>query len=142
MARDLIHHEVRDALIADGWVITHDPFELFYGDDELAPDLGAERLLGAENGIEQIIVEIKSLRARSFIQAVGQAIGQYILYRTVLNEIESPRRLWLAISEEAASQISDHPAAELLMTKELINLVVIAIDARKVVAWQPAHSST
>lgn len=114
---DPLHDEVRDALIADGWTITHNPFELFYGDDEIAPDPGAERLLAAENGIQQIIVEVKSLRARSFIHTVGHAIG-----RTSCTTRESPHRLWLAIADEAASQIDDHPAVKLPVTTEAINV--------------------
>ncbi len=41
--RDLYHETVRNALIKEGWTITHDP--LILGDLELRvyPDLGAEK---------------------------------------------------------------------------------------------------
>ncbi len=32
MAKDLFHQVVKDALIKDGWNITHDPFPVDYGD--------------------------------------------------------------------------------------------------------------
>lgn len=42
-ARDLYHDAVVNALIADGWEITHDPLSLSYGGKDLYVDLGAER---------------------------------------------------------------------------------------------------
>lgn len=43
MARDIYHDNVRQALIKDGWIITHDPFQVQYGDADLSIDLGAEK---------------------------------------------------------------------------------------------------
>ena len=34
-ARDLFHDAVRNALIKDGWTITHDPFRLSWGGRDL-----------------------------------------------------------------------------------------------------------
>ncbi len=43
MARlDKIHDKVKAALIKDGWMITHDPFTIEYGDLTLFADLGKE----------------------------------------------------------------------------------------------------
>jgi hypothetical protein len=61
MDRDLFHQVVKEALIKDGWNITHDPFPIDYGDVQMQIDLGAERLLGAAKDTQTIAVEIKSL---------------------------------------------------------------------------------
>ena len=45
--RDKHHDKVKQALIREGWTITHDPY-FFQTDPKLATDLGAERLLAAE----------------------------------------------------------------------------------------------
>lgn len=66
MAKDLYHQQVKEALIKDGWVITHDPYYLDI--DNRSPmeiDLGAEKLICAERGTEQILVEVKSFLNRS-----------------------------------------------------------------------------
>jgi len=75
MAKDLYHDNVKEALIKDGWNITHDPLNLEYEDEQIAIDLGAEKLIGAEKGGEKIAVEIKSFLAPSFIYQFHNAIG-------------------------------------------------------------------
>ena len=48
-ARDKLH-DVKNALIKDGWTITHDPYHLKYGEHDLFVDIGAERMIAAEKG--------------------------------------------------------------------------------------------
>ncbi|MFI5239821.1 MAG: element excision factor XisH family protein, partial [Gemmatimonadales bacterium] len=55
-ARDAYHDLVRNALIKDGWVITHDPLRLRWGRFGLYVDLGAERAIGPEQRVRQIAV--------------------------------------------------------------------------------------
>ena len=62
MARDMFHEAARNALIKDGWTITHDPFRFEDKENKIAyeADLGAEKLLAAEKGTDKIVVEVKS----------------------------------------------------------------------------------
>lgn len=65
-AKDLYHEAVKNALIKDGWTITHDPLRLrLRRGKSLFVDLGAERLLAAERGAEKIAVEVKSFARAS-----------------------------------------------------------------------------
>jgi hypothetical protein len=34
-AKDRIHHAVKNALIKDGWTITHDPYRLEVGEEKV-----------------------------------------------------------------------------------------------------------
>lgn len=43
-ARDTYHDAVRNALVKDGWTITHDPFVLKWGERDFFVDLAAERV--------------------------------------------------------------------------------------------------
>lgn len=65
MAKDLLHDNVREALVKDGWEITHDPFRIAVEEIGYEIDLGAERLIAATNGKDKILVEIKSFRGQS-----------------------------------------------------------------------------
>ncbi len=38
-ARDIYHNAVRNALIKDGWTITHDPLRLVWGGKDMFVDL-------------------------------------------------------------------------------------------------------
>ena len=67
-AKDIIHDNVKHALIKDGWVITHDPYTIEFEQEFLYADLAAERVLAAEKGNKKIVVEIKSF--------VGQSTNQ------------------------------------------------------------------
>lgn len=83
-ARDIYHHTVKQALISDGWAITHDPLRLQWGAKDMYVDLGAEELVAAERSGRKIAVEIKSFLGPSEIEDLRNALGQFILYRTIL----------------------------------------------------------
>ncbi|WP_318528427.1 element excision factor XisH family protein [Plectonema radiosum] len=83
-SRDIYHNTVKNALLKDGWTITHDPLRLEWGKKDLYVDLGAEQLIGAENAERKIAVEIKSFVGRSDIDDLEKALGQYILYYDIL----------------------------------------------------------
>ncbi len=68
-AKDIYHETVKNAMVKDGWKITHDPFRIRLARGKnLFVDLGAERLIAAEKGLEKIAVEIKSFRQASDIK--------------------------------------------------------------------------
>jgi len=46
-AKDIYHDTVKNALIKNGWKITHDPLVLKWGPKDLFIDMGAERLSAA-----------------------------------------------------------------------------------------------
>lgn len=96
-ARDIYHETVKSALQKAGWIITHDPFPLQIGKKRLSADLGAEHLISAEKGIKKIVVEIKSFVGQSDVKDLEQALGQYVLYQQILNEMGIERSLYLAV---------------------------------------------
>ena len=99
-ARDLYHDTVVRALTADGWAITHDPLTLSFGGRDLHVDLGATHVtIGAMRHGEQIAVEIKSFVHPSPVRDLEDAVGQYIIYRDVLSQIEPKRSLYLAVPQ-------------------------------------------
>src|SRR5437016_626979 len=96
-AKDIYHDSVKNALIKDGWTITHDPYVLIFGQKNVFVDLGAQRVLAAERGEEKIAVEIKSFQGASDIHDLELALGQYVFYRSLVGRFEAQRRLFLAV---------------------------------------------
>ena len=91
-ARNIHYDAVIQALRADGWTITHDPLMIPFGDRRLFIDLGAERVtLGAERNGERIAVEIASFVADSPVRDLQEAVGQFVVYRALLSQIEPER---------------------------------------------------
>ena len=130
MARDKYHQHVRNALIKDGWTITHDPYRFRYlssKDQEI--DLGAERnILGAEKGAEKIAVEVKSFLDDSVLQDLYKAFGQYLIYSNGLEEVEPDRKLYLAMPEEVLFKDFDQAILVKLLKKYQIHVFVFSIS--------------
>lgn len=97
MAKDIFHSNVRDALQKDGWVITAEQMRLDLGETYLEIDLMAENLVAAERAGEKIAVEVKSFLVKSVIYTFHEAMGQYLDYRSALEEVEPERVVFLAI---------------------------------------------
>src|SRR5207302_9445844 len=122
-AKDTYHDALCNALVKDGWKITDDPFRLVWGERDFYVDLGAERLLAAEKAGKRIAVEVKSFLSASQMHDLELALGQFLLYRSILEEQELDRVLFLAIPDEPA-EILDEPVGQLLVAKHLIQAVV------------------
>ena len=116
-AKDLYHTQVRNALIKDGWTITDDPLSLRYGNRNFSVDLGAERLLAAEKGTQKIAVEIKTFSRYSQVEALENAIGQYIVYRDLLDVLDAERILFLAVPSYTEAEIFSEAIGQLIVEK-------------------------
>lgn len=99
-------------------------------------DLGAERnLLAAENGAEKIAVEIKSFVGISKMNDLENAIGQYIVYRTYLHEIEPERILYLAIDNETYTELFYDVSGQILLDVNRIRLIVVDQEQQEITQW-------
>ena len=103
MARDLFHNNVREALLKEGWNITHDPLRVpIDGGSSMEVDLAAEIVFGAEKGGEKIAVEVKSFLGKSFMNNFHVAMGQYLDYRSALEDFDPERVVHLALPHFAS----------------------------------------
>ncbi|MEP6516485.1 element excision factor XisH family protein [Microcoleus vaginatus] len=136
-AKDIYHDTVKRALQKDGWIITHDPFPLQIGRKRLSADLGAERLINAEKGTQKIVVEVKSFVGRSDVKDLEQALGQYVLYRQVLNEMRSDRSLYLAISQPTFNSVFTIELGQVLLKNQIVKLMVFDDKSEAIVQWIP-----
>lgn len=134
-AKDIFHDMVVNALIHDGWVITHDPYTISLGQKKVFIDLGAERIVAAEKGSQKIAVEIKSFRNMSEIHDLEQALGQYALYNSLLARLEPERKLFLAVSHSVYENIFTEPIARPAL--EDLHVQVVTFDPQKelIVRW-------
>jgi XisH protein len=136
-AKDIYHNTVKFALQKDGWTITHDPFPLQIGKKRLSADLGAERLISAEKETQRIVVEVKSFVGQSDVKDLEQALGQYVLYRQILNEMGSERNLYLAVSQLAFNSVFTIELGQVLLKNQIIKLIVFDDKSEAIVQWIP-----
>ena len=135
-ARDLIHNAVRNALVKDGWHITHDPLYVRYKGERVYVNLGARRLLAAQRGEEKIAVEIKSFIGRSLIDDVENALGQYLLYRNLLLKAEPDRIVFLAMTVTAHSRLTRREALSEILSDYDVKLIVVDELSEEVTLWK------
>ena len=135
MAKDLFHDVVKEALLAEGWQITHDPFPIDYGDVQMQIDLGAERLLAAERDAEKIAVEVKSFINPSAISEFHTAVGQYLNYRRALRVQEPARILYLAIPSQTYEEFFRLRFIQEGVIEYQLYLVIYDVENRRIVQW-------
>ncbi len=98
MARDLFHNIVREALEKEGWIITHDPYPLHSRKEGgLSTDIGAEKIILAENHLKKIAIEVKSFVHISILHEFLTALGQYHSYSKIIRKNDPERCLYLAM---------------------------------------------
>lgn len=136
MAKDIFHNTVRQALEADGWLITHDPYRLSVLGREVQIDLGAEKvLMAAEKGMDRIVVEIKSFLNPSFTYDFHLALGQYLNYLLLLEEHEPDRLLFLAVSKSVYESEFDNLAVQKAIKRYSIHILVFDDSTKSIASW-------
>lgn len=136
-ALDRDHIAVRNALVKQGWTITHDPLRLNYKKKRLYVDLGAERLLAAERGTEKIAVEIKTFGGASDVADLEQATGQFMVYRSLLRRLDPERILVLAVPQEALETVFEDALGEILLEDSILRVFSFDSEREEIVEWLP-----
>lgn len=134
-ALDLYHNAVKQALIKEGWTITADPYRIRFQEIDLYADLAAELPIAAERQGQKIVVEIKSFVGRSLMTDLHNAVGQYIVYRTLIKETASEYQLYLAIDDITYTSFFKRTGIEFLINASQIALLVVDMELQEIVQW-------
>jgi hypothetical protein len=134
-AKDLYHDAVKNALIKDGWLIIADPYIIKYEDAELYADLAAEKPIAAERQGQKIVVEIKSFVGKSQMYDFHNALGQYIVYRNLIQVSEPKYNLYLAIDDIVYLNFFQRPSVQLITRQNNLQLIIVDIQQEQIVQW-------
>jgi hypothetical protein len=136
MAKDVFHQQVKNALIKDGWNITHDPLTIRISEAvKLQIDLAAETTIAAERDSEKIAVEIKSFVGDSDISAFHTALGQYLNYCQALEEQEPDRNVYLAIPLETYQDFFQLPFIQRALQRYQVKLIIYDPKLEEIKQW-------
>lgn len=136
-AKDLYHDAVKNSLIKDGWLIIADPYIIKYEDAELYADLAAEKPIAAERQGRKIVVEIKSFVGKSQMYDFHNALGQYIVYRNLIQVSEPEYNLYLAIDDIVYLNFFQRPSVQLITNQNNLQLIVVDIHKEQILQWIP-----
>ena len=119
----------------DGWVITDDPYVIQYRKTTLYADLGAEQPMAAERYGQKLVVEVKSFIGASKIQDLKEALGQYDIYRYLLEEIAPDRKLYIAVSTIAYKSFFKHDMIQFILNKHQLPIIVVDTEMEEIRQW-------
>ena len=136
-AKERFHDVVKTALQKDGWPITHDPLTVrIEGIADMYIDLGAQKLIAAEQNGQKIAVEVKSFIGTSTISEFHTALGQFINYRYALEVQEPDRVLYLAVPLNAYNDFFTKSFIQSVLQRSQVNLLVYDVEVEEIVKWQ------
>jgi hypothetical protein len=134
-AKDIYHNEVKNALLKDGWTITADPYFIKYEDAELYADLAAEKPIAAQRQGQKIVVEIKSFVGRSLMYDFHGALGQYMVYRNLIQLTEPEYKLYLAIDDVVYKNFFQRKSIQLITNENKLLLMVVEMEKEEIRQW-------
>lgn len=134
MARDKYHELVKQALIADGWTITDDPYFIKWS-IKWQIDLGAEKLIGAEKENSKIAIEVKTFLKASFANEFHTVIGQYSNYNFALNITDKQRVLYLAIPLRIWKSKFQLEGIQLILQNNNVKIILYDIENETIEQW-------
>jgi hypothetical protein len=87
-------------------------------------DLGAERVIGAQKGSEEIAVEVKSFVGQAAISVFHEALGQYKNYLFVLEETDPNRDVYLAVPHDSYTSFFSKDFIQKVIRRESVKMII------------------
>jgi hypothetical protein len=82
-------------------------------------------------------VEIKTFGGASLVADLQQAVGQFLMYKSILSQTEPDRKLYLAVSEEVRNTILSEDLGRLMLQEHIDHLFFFSVEREEIVSWTP-----
>lgn len=105
-----------------------------YEDLTVFADLGAEKVFEVD-GKSEIAIEVKVLGGVSTISEFEKALGQYVLYRTFIEQIPLNRELFLAVSDKIYEKFFERPSISIVVKVQQVKLIIFNPDVEEITKW-------
>ena len=135
MKEDYYHEDVKEALVKDGWTITDEHLKIKAGARKVYIDLGAEKLIVAQRGVEKIAVEVKSFLGQSPVNDFSAALGKYDFYKFALRTTLPRRALFIAMPLPAYDELFSDPFMVEMAKFYALSLLVFDPAEKNLVTW-------
>lgn len=107
-----------------------------YEDAELYADLFVEKALLAEQEGRKIVVEIKSFISPSPMKDFENALGQYILYRDILQLASKNYKIYLAIRDTVFDTFFQRKSIQAVVKLQQIEFIVFNNEREEITLWR------
>lgn len=78
---------------------------------------------------------MKSFIGASKIQDLKEALGQYDIYRYLLEETAPDRKLYIAVSKVAYNTFFTQDVIQLILDKHQLPIIVVDIEIEEIMQW-------
>ncbi|MEZ2237415.1 element excision factor XisH family protein [Microcoleus sp.] len=85
--------------------------------------------------IQKIAVEVKSFVSDSEMQDLRDAIGQFTIYRSVLQRTYPEHTFYLAVRDITYESLFEEPIGQLMIEDENLKLIVFDPNQEAIVKW-------
>ncbi|MFE1744778.1 element excision factor XisH family protein [Coleofasciculus sp. H7-2] len=92
-------------------------------------------------GVVELQLKSRSFEATRQLLTQEQAIGQYVLYRLLLEQVDPDRELYLAVADTTFDGIFSEPIGELVRRELPMKLLIVDLEAQEVKRWIPPRES-
>ncbi|MGK7905053.1 MAG: element excision factor XisH family protein [Hormoscilla sp.] len=134
-AKDLYHDAVKSALMKAGWVIVADPYRIQDKDVDWYTQQTDIRPIAAEREGRKIVVVIQKFVGRSLMIDFHHAVGQHVVYRSLMQARSSEYQSYMAIDDIIYENLFKREGIAFLTRKSQINLLVVDIEGQEIVEW-------
>ena len=80
-------------------------------------------------------IAIKSFIGTSKIQDLKEALGQYDIYRYLLEETAPDRKLYVAVSSDIYKTFFQQDTIQLILRKHQLPLIIVDLEAEEIKQW-------
>jgi hypothetical protein len=128
---------VRSALEEEGWIVTHDPYPLHHRKEGgLQTDLGAEKIITAEKENSRIAVEVKSFVHISILHDFLLAVGQFYVYKKILEKSDPGRVLYIALPDFVFNRVEKFEWAQEVIRDMSIKFILYDTKSQMITSWK------
>lgn len=128
---DKCHEQVTRALQKEGWITRTNAFFTTEVRDVFIDVEAFKQRNGASQHI--LLAEVKCFHQQS-AHEIYTSIGQYLIYRTLLNYIENAAPLYLAVPEAIYATMFDE-IVRLTIKNSHIKMLIVNLDEERIVQW-------
>jgi hypothetical protein len=134
--RDLYRNQVRNALLREGWRITHNALRLQRAQGEtVTPNVAP--LLAAEKDERKIAVAINSFVGSSTLEDLQHIFRQLARSRVLLHSMDPDYTVYLALRQAVYHALCAAPTGPSLLKRAPCSLLVFEPRTEVIVHWRP-----
>lgn len=82
-------------------------------------------------------MEVKSFGGESVVHELAVALGQFVMYRAVIDVVKPARTLFLAVTRFAFEKVFSDPLGELVRSRYGMPLAIFDADEEVIRQWLP-----